>query len=376
MISVDGKYSNAIVYIDNCDSATIEQIKALCSLKVYEGCDIQIMPDVHKGKFCPIGTVIQLEDKVIPYTIGNDIGCGVTCYKFKSKKFELSKLDKIIKSSIPYGMDRHNEPIYDNICEDILTDLHCKDKIDLNLARKCICSLGGGNHFIEISKDRKDFYYITVHTGSRYLGTLVSDYYQKKAYDIIKVLNPDIPYEFAWLEGDTFNEYLEDVLKVSEFASRNRSTIINTIFNEMKIKNKDVEFVTDCTHNYIDINRVLRKGAIDTFDKNVIIPINMRDGALLCRMDNDYDSTQSGPHGSGRSLPKNEVANNYTLNSYKKDMEGIFCSIVSKETLEESPYAYRSKDVLLENLSNNGFKISNATLLKPIYNFKSDKRLK
>lgn len=376
MIEIEGKYNIAIVYNDDCNDETKAQVKALCNLKVYEGCDIRIMPDVHKGKYCPIGTVIKLKDRVIPYTVGNDIGCGMTTIKFKpKKKIELAKIDKIIRENIPYGMDRHNNLINDEITLKLLEKSECKDFIDIDAAMRCTGTLGGGNHFIEISKDEEEYYYLTVHTGSRYLGTQVSEYYQNKAYKNIKDKYPDTSFEFSWLEGEDFYDYCRAVEACVRFSLFNKEIIINTILS--KIKCERISYINS-THNFIehiiDNNYILRKGAISTISDKVIIPINMKDGILIGHIDTGEDWLYSAPHGSGRRMAKNQVVNNYTVNSYKKDMKGIYCSIISKSTLEESPFAYRNKDELLKCFTDNKIDINDLKIIKPIYNFKSDKR--
>lgn len=376
MIEIEGKFNKAIVYNDNCDDETKAQIKALCNLQVYKGCNIRIMPDAHKGKYCPIGTVIKLKNKVIPYTVGNDIGCGMTTVKFlPRKKLELSKVDKIIRENIPYGMSRKetvaNTPHNRDIIE-LLSFTECKDHIDIETAMKCIGTLGGGNHFIEISKDENDYYYyITIHSGSRYLGTQVSEYYQNKAYETMK--DSDVPFEFAWLEGDDFEDYIRAVKACRYFAIENRLRIATTILNKLKC---DMINLYGNEHNYIsEDDYILRKGSIEVNDEHpVIIPINMKDGILFGTLNTGKDWLNSGPHGSGRRMPKNQIVNNYTVNSYKKDMKGIYCSIIGKTTLEESPFAYRNKDELLEYFNDNGIDTSGLRLLAPIYNFKSDKR--
>lgn len=376
MIEIKGNYNTAIAYNDNCDDETKAQVKALCNLQAYEGCDIRIMPDAHKGKYCPIGTVIKLKDKVIPYTVGNDIGCGMTTIKFKpKKKLELTKIDKIIRENIPYGMDRRKDPINDEIILKLLEKSECKDFININTAMKCIGTLGGGNHFIEISKDEEEYYYLTVHTGSRYLGTQISEYYQNKAYKNIKDKYSDVPFEFAWLENEDFYDYCRAVEACIEFSLFNKEIIINTILS--KIKCEKINSINS-THNFIehtiDDNYILRKGAISTIRDKVIIPINMKDGILIGHIDTGENWIYSAPHGSGRRMAKNQVINNYTVNSYKKDMKGIYCSVISKSTLEESPFAYRNKNELLKCFTDNNIDISDLKLLKPIYNFKSDKR--
>lgn len=377
MIKIKGKCTNAIIYNDNCEQSAIAQTNALCDLSVYDGCKIRIMPDVHMGKFCPIGTTIELKDKVIPYTVGIDIGCGITCKKFKCKNIELEKLDKIIRTTIPSGMDINNtvkDSKVMSVIENIISDLKCINNINIDKAMKSIGTLGGGNHFIELSKDNEGYYYLYVHSGSRHLGVEVTEYYQKKAYESIKDKHPKVPFEFAWLEGELFDDYIHDMHIVTLYALTNRSIILSRIEKALKIKSIDA--IIDCAHNYIGISDnklILRKGAISTYDRknNIIIPINMKDGAVLCKPKENADWNYSAPHGSGRCMPKKEVSQCNTVSSYKKEMKGIYCSVINSNTLEESPFAYRRIDDIINELEDC---VEIEKVLKPIYNFKSDKR--
>lgn len=368
MITVKGKFNEAIIYTDNCEENAIAQVKALCDLEVYKDCKIRIMPDVHVGKFCPIGTTIELKGKVIPYTVGIDIGCGVTSARFKPKKLELEKLDKVIRTNIPSGMKiRSTEHRFSDQIN--LEELKCFKHIKHDKALLSLGTLGGGNHFIEIDKDVDGYYHIIVHSGSRHLGVEVAEYYQNKAKEYNRSLYLNTPFEFCWLEGELFDDYIHDMKIVQQFANLNRLCIIDEVCRAMKF---NMEEIINVNHNYIDDSNILRKGAISASDKEpILIPINMKDGVITGLGKGNPDWNYSAPHGSGRNKSKTDVANNYTVSSYKKEMKGIYCSVISKGTLEESPFAYRRLEDIIENVSEC---ISVRCVLKPVYNYKAERK--
>lgn len=370
MIEIKGKFNTAIIYNDNCEENAKAQVKALCDLEVYKDCKIRIMPDVHVGKFCPIGTTIELKDKVIPYTVGVDIGCGVTCVKFKAKNIDFNRLDKIIRTNVPSGKKlRSKMHHFQN--KIALNELRCYKHIQPVKALYSLGTLGGGNHFIEVSKDYSNNYYLTIHTGSRHLGVEVAEYYQNKAKEYNRSLNLDTPFEFCWLEGKLYDDYIHDIKVVQNFAEINRKAIVNEICGSMKFN--IIEEIS-INHNYIDDSNVLRKGAIaSNLGKPVIIPVNMRDGVIAGYGKGNEDWNCSAPHGAGRIMAKNDVSQKHTVSEYKKLMNGIYCSVIGKGTLEEAPFAYRGIEELLSNIEDT---IQVIDTLKPIYNYKAERKEK
>jgi RNA-splicing ligase RtcB len=181
MIEIKGKYNTAKVFTDNVESEAIAQITELCNQEFVKDSVIRIMPDTHAGAGCTIGTTMTISDKIVPNLVGVDIGCGMETIRLKQKEIDFEKLDKVIYDYIPSGFDiRKKQHKYaQNIDFDSLA---CKKHVNLERARLSIGTLGGGNHFIEVNKDRDGTLYLVVHSGSRHLGKQVAEYYQELAY--------------------------------------------------------------------------------------------------------------------------------------------------------------------------------------------------
>lgn len=250
--------------------------------------------------------------------------------------------------------------------------LHCHKHIHQDKTTLSLGTLGGGNHFIEVDKDEEGKLYIIVHTGSRHLGKEVTDYYVDAGARVLKENGEEVPYPMTWLEGELMENYIADVNVVQEYAQLNRELILAEILKGMKLKETE-QFSS--VHNYVGTlgeSRILRKGAISAkSDERVIIPINMRDGVLLGTGKGNPDWNESAPHGSGRSMRRDEVKNHYTVSAFKNEMKGIYCSCIGAYTLDEAPFAYRPIDRLLENVKDT---VEVTHILKPVYNFKAGGR--
>lgn len=363
MIKVKGKYNEAIVYTNSLELSAQGIIKAMCDSITCEGSSIRIMPDVHTGKGCCIGTTMTIKDKVVPSFLGVDIGCGLTvCHIDNKKKLELPKLDSIITKNIPCGPSSRKTAI--TSMEDF--DKLYYNKMDKNKLNRGLATLGGGNHFIEVDVDPEDgSYYIIIHSGSRGLGTQLAKYYMDKAYEYCK---QELPYYASYISGNLLEQYLHDILIVQKYAKMNRDLMINIILDNMKIKNSRIINVYNIPHNYIDTEyNILRKGAISAKDgEDVIIPLNMRDGCLIGIGKGNADYNYSAPHGAGRLYSRAETANHVTLSMFKKSMQGIYAK-VDKSTLDESPMVYKSKEDIISYLDSTVYITKE---IKPIYNFK------
>lgn len=366
MIEVKGKYNTAKVFTDNLEISAEGQLKAVCDMEIFSDSKIRIMPDVHAGKGCTIGTTMTIENFVVPNMVGVDIGCGMLTVKLKEKRIELPKLDSLIKKEIPSGKSVRATPHSGHELVDI-TELKCLEKIGDKRARESIGTLGGGNHFIEVDKEGDDLY-LVIHTGSRNLGLRVAEFYQEKAFESLGGRNQsDIPYELAYLSGWDMENYLHDMEIMQRYAQVNRRIIKEIILKGMKL-HEEGSFST--VHNYIDIeNMVLRKGAVSSQrGEKLLIPMNMRDGSLICTGLGNSDWNCSAPHGAGRIMSRKEVADNFTLSQFKKSMDGIFTSCISRETLDEAPFVYKPMDEILKNI---GDTVTVDKIIKPIYNFKA-----
>ena len=377
MKTVEGKYTTAKVFTDNVEDYALAQIKMLCDNEVFKDCKVRVMPDVHPGKVGPIGFTSTVGDKIMPYVVGSDIGCGITLALIDKKKIEFQKLDTVIREHIPTGFNIRNthHKFYDRYVEGTLK-FRCQNYINMEKAKLSLGTLGGGNHFIEVNTLGGDLF-VSIHSGSRHLGQEITEYYMKEGQKQLKAKGIDIPYELTYLEGKLMEDYIHDSLMAVHYAGLNRNAILNDLEKYMKFK---IVWYSDCTHNYINLggsftnNIILRKGSISAYDhQTVIIPINMKEGIILGTGLGNHDWNYSAPHGSGRIMNRENVKSNFTVNQFKKEMNGIYCSCIGKDTLDEAPFAYRGLEEIKEAISET---VRIDKILKPVYNYKAGSKEK
>lgn len=362
---IKGKYNEAIVYTDIIEESAIDQIRLICDQKFLRESKIRVMPDVHVGVGATIGTTMTINKTIVPNLVGVDIGCGMETIQIKNKHIELQKLDKLIYERIPAGFNiRTKEHSYTSKIN--IENLKClkKGKINFSRAKLSLGTLGGGNHFIEVNKGNNKSLYVTIHSGSRHLGLEVANYYQELAY---KELNENGHKHLAYLQGELMNDYIHDMKIVQQYALINRKAMMNEIIKGMKLKVVD-EFST--IHNYLDTDcMILRKGAVSAQkNEKIIIPINMRDGSLICIGKGNVNWNYSAPHGAGRVLSRRDTKDNFTLSEFKKQMKGIYTTSIDMSTLDECPMVYKNIDDILKNIDDT---VEVDEIIKPIYNFKA-----
>ena len=373
MIELKGKYNSAKVFTDNCDAATLAQIANLLNQPCVEGSQIRIMPDCHAGAGCVIGTTMTVTDKVIPNLVGVDIGCGMLATRIKEKRVDLPKFDSVSQAEIPAGMRVRKSPhsLSETMSPDELT---CYRRTGCRVSPEVFAlslgTLGGGNHFWELDRDEAGDIWLVVHTGSRRSGKDVAEYYQRQAYERLaaqKSAGIAVPYEMAWCEGELLEDYLHDMGVMQRYAALNRRIITELILKKCKLHALE-QFET--VHNYIDLaRRILRKGAVSAAaGERLLIPINMRDGALICVGKGDPDWNESAPHGAGRLMSRAEARESISVKEYKAAMSGIYTTCVGRGTLDESPFAYKPMDEIVANIAP---AVEIVGRLKPIYNFKA-----
>lgn len=395
MIEVHGKYCNAKIFTNNVEDTAMSQISELCNQEFSEGSNIRIMPDCHAGAGCVIGTTMKIKDKVVPNLVGVDIGCGMTVLKLGNISLSMEDVDSVIHEHIPSGFSVRNKP-HQYAYEIPFDQLKCKEFVNIDRAKLSIGTLGGGNHFIEINKDNEENIYLVIHSGSRNLGKQVAEYYQNAGYlelldknnkrneiiekckaegkekDIEKLLNEATVYKFqkqlAWVEGQLFEDYINDIKIVQKFATFNRQAIMMEILDGLGIYSYRGEFQT--IHNYIDTdNMLLRKGSVSAqYGERLIIPINMRDGSLICTGKGNEDWNYSAPHGAGRLMSRSKAKEMVSMEEYKNSMEGIYTTSVNQSTLDECPMAYKPMQEIIDNISDT---VKIEKVIKPIYNFKA-----
>ena len=356
------------------------------------------MPDIHAGAGCTIGTTMTIQDKAVPNLVGVDIGCGMETIRIRESHIELQKLDKLIHQKIPSGFSiREKAHKYLNDID--LSELYCAKYIDIPRAEKSIGTLGGGNHFIEVDQDEDGNIYVVVHSGSRHLGVEVAKYYQEEGYKVLnqtddaslellvaqmkaegrekeiqkeikRVKNlkqTNIPRPLAYVSGELFEQYIHDMKIVQQFAMLNRQAMMDEIVKGMKLHVEE-QFTT--IHNYIDTEQmILRKGAVSAkAGEQLLIPINMRDGSLICIGKGNEDWNYSAPHGAGRLMSRGEAKQSFTVSEFKKQMSEVYTTSVSKATLDECPMAYKDMQDILDNI---GPTAEVVKIIRPIYNFKA-----
>ena len=400
MIKVEGKYNRAICYCAELEKAAAGQIKAVCDQEAFADSKIRIMPDVHAGMGCTIGTTMTISNKVVPGMVGVDIGCGMETICIREKEIDFNKLDSLIRREIPCGRDiRDTEHALNSEID--LNGLYCAEYVKLVRARRSIGTLGGGNHFIEVNKDDEGHLYIVVHSGSRHLGNEAAKYYQNEGFAALcgsarfqidamiremkekgrskeisrelKRLREEcaeavsVPKELAYVEGKLFDEYIHDMKIIQKFAALNRKAMADVIVKGMGVTVEE-QFTT--IHNYIDTDEMmLRKGAISAKKgEKILIPINMSDGSLICIGKGNDDWNCSAPHGAGRVMSRKDAFEKLSMQEYEEQMEGIYTTCISRKTLDEAPMAYKPLNEIIEQINPTAEIICR---IKPLYNFKA-----
>ncbi len=393
MFEVKGRFNTAKIFTDVVDDVSVGQVIELCNQEFCRDSQIRLMPDIHAGAGCTVGTTMTIKDKVVPNLVGVDIGCGMETVQLQEKDLDLTRLDKLIYAKIPSGFAiRQRAHKYNKLID--LSKLKCAAHTDLNRAQLSLGTLGGGNHFIEANRDDEGRVYLVVHSGSRHLGLEVANYYQNAGYKALRAFNANkliaelkaagrqqeienqlkvqglankIPKALAYVEGDLFTDYLHDMRLVQQFAALNRQAMLDEIISGLGLHVVE-QFTT--THNYIDTDAmILRKGSVSAQAGEILlIPINMRDGSLICRGLGNADWNYSAPHGAGRLMSRSAAKQAFDVAEFQAQMSGIYTTSVGQSTLDECPMAYKSMDSIVENIAPTAEIIK---VIKPIYNFKA-----
>jgi RNA-splicing ligase RtcB len=390
--------TNLQIFTEHVEPQAVNQIYEIVKSPAMSGASIRIMPDVHQGKGCVIGFTAKDFAHVIPNLIGVDISCGMLTMKVEETDIDLEKLDMVISCHVPAGHEVSE--VVDPVGEHLIEQLRCRKELrNKDHLLRSIGSLGGGNHFIELDKEEETgIYYLIIHTGSRNLGKQVAEIYQKKAVAYVRscsderqkliakykaagrerelegvlkaMKTPKVPEDLCWLSDADRDDYYHDMKLLEMFAFRNRQMIMKTICQQM---GWEIGNFFETVHNYIDFSDeghpVIRKGAISAKEgESVLIPLNMRDGCILGVGKGNPDWNESAPHGAGRAMSRSQAKELISIEDFQKSMTGIYSSSVTTATLDESPFAYKSKDWILETLSET---VEIVSVLKPVYNFKA-----
>ena len=409
---------NVKIFTDNVEESAIEQIKRLMSIDVFSGCKVRIMPDVHAGAGCVIGFTGDLGEKVIPNIVGVDIGCGILVQPFQClKKIDFQAFNEYIMKAIPSGRNHRSEeylPLVQKYMEryseakSIIRQIRCYRELkEVKRLDKSIGTLGGGNHFIELDKDEQGIHYLVVHTGSRNLGKQVAEIYQNLAvkcqsgwaemmeeqnrliaeykqmgrknelqevirnlHNSFRMRKPTIPTELSYLEGNFREDYLHDMHLCQRWAVINRKLIVDLLLDFLlesghaTASNDSFESV----HNYIGDDNIIRKGAISARKgEKCIIPMNMRDGSLICIGKGDENWNFSAPHGAGRIMSRSQAFKLISMDDFEQSMNDIYSETITEATKDESPMVYKPMDEIIDNIADT---VDVVNIIKPIFNYK------
>ena len=404
MKEIIGKYSTAKVFTDNVDEVSLKQIETLCNQEFTSGAKIRLMPDVHAGAGCTIGTTMTITDKIVPNLVGVDIGCGMETVMIKAgskaaESFNPAVLDSIIHKNIPSGYDIRKVP--HPYAQEVDFE-KVRGKFNKTRAICSVGTLGGGNHFIEADHDDEGNLYIVVHSGSRHAGLEIAEYYQEEAWkqlnhnqkkdldELIIQLKAEgrqneiqdrlaemksqilttIPKDLAYVSGSLFDDYINDMGIMQHFAMMNRKAMIDEILKGLGIAENEIAEQFTTIHNYIDIhNMILRKGSVSAQNgEKLLIPINMRDGSLICIGKGNEDWNYSAPHGAGRIMSRRQAKKILDLEEFKAEMTGIYSTTVNLATIDEAPMAYKTMDDIVANIEPTAEIVK---IIKPIFNFKA-----
>ena len=390
------QFNNVKIFTDTADKETLEQVHVLDDSGIFGDAPIRIMPDCHKGAGCTIGFTAPILDKITPNLVGVDIGCGMLCIEFGKIDIDLAEFDKLVHKYVPAGK---NISRFSPNAEKIVKRFRCIDELkEISYLCASAGSLGGGNHFIELDVDEDDNKYLIIHTGSRNLGKQVAEIYQRKAIracksttapELIEKLKsegrdqeieaalqelkkeePKLPRELCYVQGEDFENYMLDMKLCIDFANFNRQCIAENILQAFYGKKIPLDNLTHFTtlHNYIG-GGYIRKGAISAKEgERVLIPLNMRDGCIIGIGKGNPDWNYSAPHGAGRVLSRSKAKQSVKLEDYQNSMQGIYTTTVNMETIDESPFAYKPSDEIIELVKDT---ITIEKIIKPIYNFKA-----
>ena len=400
MMEIKGKINTAICYATVIEDEAIEQIRRMCEYELTEGSRIRIMPDVHAGAGCTIGTTMTVRDKACPNIVGVDIGCGMYTVKLAERELNFFSLDEACHF-IPSGMN-----VWEGRKEHFdLTELRCFRQLkDAKRLERSLGTLGGGNHFIEIDRASDGTHYLVIHSGSRNLGKQVAECYQQLAVDLhsgkedffrrkeeiirtykeqgrrseiqqtlkslekeFKTKTPAVPEDICWLYGPSLEDYLHDVEICQRFARRSRELMAEIILKRTGLTAVE-SFHT--IHNYIDTDEmILRKGAIAAHQgEKVLIPINMRDGSVLAIGKGNPEWNFSAPHGAGRIMSRSKARDTIDLEEYRTAMTGIYSTSINENTIDEAPMAYKSLTDIIDVIRDS---VNVIEIMKPVYNFKA-----
>ena len=383
MFEIVGKYNRATVYATSVDSASYAQILRMCNTESLRDSKICMMPDTHASSGCTVGTSLTFDRLLNPSFVGDDIGCGMQVYALREREVDFAALDDAVRAAVPSGARIHDHAL-PGVRKIPLSDTYCRAHMRYDTVRRSFGTLGGGNHFVEVDRGEDGRLWLVIHSGSRRLGRDVASYHRAVAFFVAHDIDPQKaekkglraceikwgePLGSCFLSGEYLERYLHDMRVAVRYASESRRTMGEAIMGRMGLHPTD-SFET--VHNYIDTEkRILRKGAVSAMSgERLIIPLNMKDGALICTGKGNPDWSFTAPHGSGRVLRRSEAREKISLEDFRREMEGVYSTSVNESTIDESPMAYRRLSEIAPVIEPTAESLERVV---PVYNFKASK---
>jgi len=376
MFDIHGRYTDAVIYSDICEPEALSQIYDLCNHPIFEGAKIRIMPDVHAGVGCTVGTTVEMQrPALIPSVVGSDIGCGVLTVLFEADELNFEQLDRFIVEKIPYGMSLRKN-IHPKLSRKVKEEVEVLcDDLKMYKSKsaflRCVGTLGGGNHYIEIGKAESGLYALSIHSGSRAVGKCVGEYYSDvaKTYVNIKGIT-GIKRSMPYIEEEALEGYLKQMERCCNIAAESRRLMAFDILSFLGVNTFDS---FDTVHNFVETapngSLLIRKGAVPAkAGQRLAIPLNMRDGVFVCEGIGNEDWNFSAPHGAGRLISRAEAKASLTLEEFKEAMKGISTWSVCAGTVDESPMAYKPWQSIASKI---GETVRITERIIPLYNFKA-----
>lgn len=359
-----------LIPMEMIEQGAINQIYNILKLDFVE--ILAIMPDVHQGYTLPIGGVALMDNVISPECIGLDIGCGMCMLQTNIDISEIMEdKDKIfddIIAVIPVGFKQHESKKDYKDFKLSVFDRSTQDRVNSKLYNQ-LGTLGGGNHFLEIGYNKDNKVCITIHSGSRGVGNIAASYY----INLSKQVDKGLPHGFLHLNSDIGKAYTRDLEYFTQYALDNRLAMMESIKKILGVNKKNETLFVNENHNFADIfpdGKVRhRKGATPAeLDQIGVIPANMKDGVFVTRgLGNEYYLSSSS-HGAGRKFSRGEAKRQISIEDFKSIMGDDIKAIITNETLDESPMAYKDINQIIS--MQEGINIEVIDRIMPVINIK------
>ncbi|MDX1364308.1 MAG: RtcB family protein [Arenibacter latericius] len=326
---------------------------------------IAIMPDTHQGYGMPIGAILATKGAIIPNAVGVDIGCGMCSLRTNLEELETADLKKImtqIRKSVPVGYKRHSSPQEESWMPELKGNLPIAEQ-EYENALYQIGTLGGGNHFVEIQKGSDGYIWIMIHSGSRNIGFIVANHYNKLAQAKNKASGNKVPMDLAYLSEDDkdYELYWNEMNYCIDFALANRKLMMERTKMAFKDILPEVEFTDfiNKPHNFASIEThfgekviVHRKGATRAREGEWgMIPGSQGTRSFLVKGKGNVHSFESCSHGAGRVMSRAQARKKLDLKKESKALEeqGILHAIRHRNDLDEAPSSYKNIEEVMAN---------------------------